>query len=569
MCINWSFHRLVVIVLLSTLSAGAERQYAVVESRLSWHDAEAYCKQIFGGHLLSVTSSDVNSKLVNILRQNRVSGAWIGYSDAEREWEWTWSNRNANGSCYRNWDNKEPDDCCGVENCAMMEQSGRWHDVRCTNTYPFVCEMGKMEEFIKCDGLKIAVSRPREQIITRDKLLAVIPTLTRSYTLTFEVKPAIYRSEWTNVIRLTSTSGNCCGTSGDRIPAVFFHPGRSSKHSTNKFHICSVVNGNGNFCYDSKEYTVETGKWTKVVISQLREPEGYRYTVMVSGVVLGSTINRAAREFTNVEVYASDNFYDTAQGTIRNLIIELGGGDGFEGEMTDMWCADNSDPHHYNNICNGTRSDCVSKGKSVCSNDRSCFGIMYSEGWAQRFNGVKKCDSRRLVWKGNWKTYLKIDDGHVIKRPDQFPYGAIVPVIIASCFLWQFIKAVREKYYEEQRRRREAANNAEAPTEEVTTDEAGNQSIAMETHAYDNRSVESDVQAAPSWKNTPSAPASYTTHPPPLPTIIDNTSVNTPPQYPPPVYADVPSYAPPSYEDVVSSRLNMTADVTLEETRDN
>ena len=80
----------------------------------------------------------------------------------------------------------------------------------------------------------------------------------------------------------------------------------------------------------------------------------------------------------------------------------------YEGEVTSDYCADNSDPEEYKNICDGTKNDCVVKGKAKCSNDVKCMGIMYNAAsWGPYYKGVKVCTSRRMTKKGDWFTYLK------------------------------------------------------------------------------------------------------------------------------------------------------------------
>ena len=100
---------------------------------------------------------------------------------------------------------------------------------------------------------------------------------------------------------------------------MFFH-GSSSDATENRLHICSAVNGDRNFTLNSAP--VPRGEWTAVEITQLKQGDSYRYTVKVRGVTVGSVINRDAREFYNVDVYAADNWYNAAQGSMRNLVID-------------------------------------------------------------------------------------------------------------------------------------------------------------------------------------------------------------------------------------------------------
>ena len=69
------------------------------------------------------------------------------------------------------------------------------------------------------------------------------------------------------------------------------------------------------------------------------------------------------------------------------------------------WCKDNEGAK---NICDGSKKDCLEKGKMLCDNSTSCFGIMYhAGGWSQSRKGVSICKSPTLVQKGDWQVYEK------------------------------------------------------------------------------------------------------------------------------------------------------------------
>ena len=148
-------------------------------------------------------------------------------------------------------------------------------------------------------------------------MLHTIPKLSRTYKVKFDFKPKVFQKDWTNIIHLT-TGGNCCKY-GQRIPGVWFHSSNSGA-TKNRLYICSAVNGNGDYCLSSG-VIVPRGQWTSVLITQQPEGSRYRYIVKVGNAQLGSVINTQPREFSNVKVYASDNWYNTAQGSLRNLII--------------------------------------------------------------------------------------------------------------------------------------------------------------------------------------------------------------------------------------------------------
>ena len=60
-------------------------------------------------------------------------------------------------------------------------------------------------------------------------------------------------------------------------------------------------------------------------------------------------------------------------------------------------------------ICDGTKSDCVPKGKEVCLTEKRCYGIMYDKNWASTYHGVKMCTSWALEDHSgkDWSIFMK------------------------------------------------------------------------------------------------------------------------------------------------------------------
>ena len=148
--------------------------------------------------------------------------------------------------------------------------------------------------------------------------MPTIKNLYPTFTVKFDFKPTRFQGGWTNVLHMTSNGQN--GGYGGRVPGVWFH-GSSAGATRNRFHICAAVNTVGNFCYNSAVNSIPRGQWTSVSIAQRPEGAFYRYEVKINGKVLGSTLNKKARTWPNVKVYGADNWYNAAQGIMRNLVI--------------------------------------------------------------------------------------------------------------------------------------------------------------------------------------------------------------------------------------------------------
>ena len=72
---------------------------------------------------------------------------------------------------------------------------------------------------------------------------------------------------------------------------------------------------------------VAIGKWHKVEFRQIKEtvPSGsaYNFSVYLNGKLEKSVINRDAREFTGVSMYASDRWSEAQKGSVRNFEVNL------------------------------------------------------------------------------------------------------------------------------------------------------------------------------------------------------------------------------------------------------
>ena len=134
-------------------------------------------------------------------------------------------------------------------------------------------------------------------------------TLEKQFNVSFEVKPTSFQWGQRNVIHFTI--GDDHGNYGSRTPAVWL--------ISERFVIASAVNGNKNYVYTS--VTFPTGDWISVQISQIKSLSNYIYSITINGNVVHTVTNNNPAEFRNVQIFASDPWYEAQPGFIRNFVL--------------------------------------------------------------------------------------------------------------------------------------------------------------------------------------------------------------------------------------------------------
>lgn len=113
------------------------RVLKVHTEKKNWADAAATCHQE-GGELVVVDHPSVNEWLAKQAPDNM----WIGATDKGHEGSYTWSNGRAATKSY--WSKNEPNNCCGGQNCAVVNfkgLKGKWDDQGCGTANSFACQV--------------------------------------------------------------------------------------------------------------------------------------------------------------------------------------------------------------------------------------------------------------------------------------------------------------------------------------------------------------------------------------------------------------------------------------------
>ena len=85
-------------------------------------------------HLVEIDSEEENGAIfTEYIRQgfkDKKIDVWLGISDRHSEGVWVFES-NGNSVTYANWDDDEPNDANGGEDCAHMRANGKWNDRDC------------------------------------------------------------------------------------------------------------------------------------------------------------------------------------------------------------------------------------------------------------------------------------------------------------------------------------------------------------------------------------------------------------------------------------------------------
>ncbi|XP_067309538.1 C-type mannose receptor 2-like [Pseudorasbora parva] len=127
---------LFVLLLLSGLfwsSSALSRQYHYINVRMSWPEAQSYCREKYTDLATVDTMADVN-RLVNIVDAGYSGSVWIGLKRGTEN-RWAWSNGENTHTQYSAWTKGEPS---SNKTCGYFA-FGVWYSYPCSSVLHFVC----------------------------------------------------------------------------------------------------------------------------------------------------------------------------------------------------------------------------------------------------------------------------------------------------------------------------------------------------------------------------------------------------------------------------------------------
>jgi len=110
----------------------------VFSEKKNWNDARKKCLRE-GGDLVMVDDVRINNWLGSM--KSKFGDIWIGATDQANEGTYLWTNGSPVPSQY--WKQREPNDCCGGQDCAVVNHGapGQWDDRKCDQPVEFACQI--------------------------------------------------------------------------------------------------------------------------------------------------------------------------------------------------------------------------------------------------------------------------------------------------------------------------------------------------------------------------------------------------------------------------------------------
>ncbi|XP_065660513.1 uncharacterized protein LOC124810993 isoform X2 [Hydra vulgaris] len=157
--------------------------------------------------------------------------------------------------------------------------------------------------------------------LVKAKIIAQIPLLDKNFLVSFDVYPNEFVAGWHSVIHFTISNDRF--KYGDRIPAVLFH-----EDGSGRLRIAASINNIINRVFDTGP--IELNKWSNIEVCQTSKSthfDLYIYTIRINGQIVFSEINYQPESFSNVKIYASNPWYESQNGSIRNFFVINGNSD--------------------------------------------------------------------------------------------------------------------------------------------------------------------------------------------------------------------------------------------------
>jgi len=131
-----------------------------------WAEADTFCRDTFGGYLVTVTEASEQDVINNLLsRLPEANHAWIGLNDLASEGNFEWVTGET--VSYTNWADGEPNNYYEEDCVNVLYPTGEWNDNGCERhpEYFYICEVGDYYEF-EVSPTELTFDEAESQVVT-------------------------------------------------------------------------------------------------------------------------------------------------------------------------------------------------------------------------------------------------------------------------------------------------------------------------------------------------------------------------------------------------------------------
>ena len=151
------------------------------------------------------------------------------------------------------------------------------------------------------------VNIPAEAWIKKDTELQTIPTLTKEFSVSFNLWLKSFGPGFRNIVHLSK------GTKTSTIPSISV--------TKKKLNVAFPVSGP----VKKLNFPVTVGQWTRVEVAQTKEGSDFLYTISIDNATVTSLVNTKPMEYSDVTVYGSNPWAVAQAGKIQDLKITTKG----------------------------------------------------------------------------------------------------------------------------------------------------------------------------------------------------------------------------------------------------
>jgi len=159
--------------------------------------------------------------------------------------------------------------------------------------------------------------------IQRNHLLGVIPEWGPAWKISFELNILSFNNggaEWGTLLRFTTTTNNCCSSVGDRIPALLTKDNNRLQYATStdndntNLYSPDMLTGKYSLEIEQK-FSFEYEQWINEITVKDDMDQKFWHDILLINSPVG---------YTNVSVFASDNFYNASEAKINSFHFSNG-----------------------------------------------------------------------------------------------------------------------------------------------------------------------------------------------------------------------------------------------------